>query len=103
MAVRLHPLPYVCIPQNLKSVMLKCLKTADSAGMTSISLPALGTGKLKYAPHRVAEIMYDVGLGFRSKGLNKIYIVVHSSSPDVQKVGHKIKLGIMFELISAPY
>ncbi|XP_071089965.1 protein mono-ADP-ribosyltransferase PARP15-like [Haliotis cracherodii] len=69
----------------LKATMLKCLKTADDAGLTSLSFPALGTGKLKYDPVRVAQLMYDVCLSFRSRGLSKVMLVVHASSPDVKQ------------------
>ncbi|XP_046557245.1 protein mono-ADP-ribosyltransferase PARP14-like [Haliotis rubra] len=69
----------------LRGTILKCLKTADDAGLTSLSFPALGTGKLKYDPARVAELMYSVCLSFRSKGLNKVILVMHASSPGVKQ------------------
>ncbi|XP_067657209.1 protein mono-ADP-ribosyltransferase PARP15-like [Haliotis asinina] len=69
----------------LKSTILKCLKTADDAGLTSLSFPALGTGALKYDPARVAKLMFRVCHSFRSERLNKIILVMHAGSPGVRQ------------------
>ncbi|KAK3105447.1 hypothetical protein FSP39_025427 [Pinctada imbricata] len=44
----------------MRCVMLKCLLKAENSGYTSIAFPALGTGKLGYPWHNVAETMFDV-------------------------------------------
>ncbi|XP_046554245.1 protein mono-ADP-ribosyltransferase PARP9-like [Haliotis rubra] len=85
----------------LRGTILKCLKTADDAGLTSLSFPALGTGKLKYDPARVAELMYSVCLSFRSKGLNKVILVMHASSPGVKQAFETVKTNFAQELTIA--
>ncbi|XP_077997138.1 protein mono-ADP-ribosyltransferase PARP14-like isoform X2 [Glandiceps talaboti] len=65
----------------LRSVIQKIMKTAHSANMTSIAIPALGTGGLNYPRDVVANIIYEEATSFRKNNhkssLNKIKVVVY--------------------------
>ena len=45
--------------QPLRQFVALCLDTASQAGMTSIALPAAGTGNLSYPRNEVAAAMFD--------------------------------------------
>ena len=45
--------------QRLRQIVTSCLKKSSEAGMTSIVLPAAGTGNLGYPRHVVATAMFD--------------------------------------------
>ena len=45
--------------QILRQFMVTCLSTAHKSNMTSIAIPAIGTGNLGYPRDKVAAAMYD--------------------------------------------
>ena len=63
------------------------LKDADSSGMSSIALPAIGTGRLDYPPKTVAKLMYEAATTFYNEStggnLNDIHFILY---PNDQKV-----------------
>ncbi|XP_077985097.1 protein mono-ADP-ribosyltransferase PARP14-like [Glandiceps talaboti] len=65
----------------LRKVIQTCLSKASKSGMTSIAIPALGTGGLNYPRDVVAKIMYEEAITFSSKNprssLNEMRVVVY--------------------------
>ena len=63
------------------------LKDADTTGMTSIALPAIGTGNLGYPSKIVAKLMYEAATTFYNENtggsLNDIQFVLY---PNDQKI-----------------
>ena len=47
--------------------MALCLNTAHGAGMSSIAIPAIGTGNLSYPRDKVASTMYEEVKKFSTK------------------------------------
>ena len=80
-------LPAHLIPSNptghldtLKSRIRCCLETASEAGMTSISFPALGSGRKGFPCAGVAEAIFEEVHAFSEKfpntPLNSIHVTV---------------------------
>ncbi|XP_072048532.1 LOW QUALITY PROTEIN: protein mono-ADP-ribosyltransferase PARP14-like [Amphiura filiformis] len=68
------------------------LHRADKDGMTSISLPAIGTGNLGFPPRDIARLMYGAALSFsqqRSNGsLKDIRFVIYEKDVNVIQAFH---------------
>ncbi|XP_077997496.1 protein mono-ADP-ribosyltransferase PARP15-like isoform X2 [Glandiceps talaboti] len=65
----------------LRKVVQTCFQNAHQSGMTSISIPAIGTGQLNYPRDIVAKVFYEEAISFSSKNpgssLNDIRVVVY--------------------------
>ena len=70
--------------------MQTCLGHAHKLGMSTLALPALGTGRLGYPSAIVAKIISDAVLTFTSSNpntsLNKVVIVVYHKDTSVRQV-----------------
>ena len=63
----------------IQNAITKCLEHADLHGLTSLSLPAVGTGHLRKDGHQSAEILYHCIKEYRkgdNKSLKLIRIVI---------------------------
>ena len=75
-----HMVPEVMTMFSIEGCLLKCLKTADVQGMTSISFPAIGTGNLQVGVKEAAKEMLTAIAKFaqgQPNSLHLIRIVVH--------------------------
>lgn len=76
--------------QVLKSAVLECLDRAHEKKAKSISFPTLGTGKLGYPSHVVADIMYNtISKWFHSHSdscLKDVQIIVFSKDRQSMEV-----------------
>ena len=75
-----HMVPEIMTMSSIKGCLLKCLKTADVHGMTSISLPAIGTGNVQVGVKEAAKEMLVAIAKFaqgQPNSLHFIRIVVH--------------------------
>ena len=75
-----HMVPEVMTMASIKGCFLKCLKTADVDGMTSISFPAIGTGNFQVGVKEAAKEMLAAIAKFaegQPNSLHLIRIVVH--------------------------
>ncbi|XP_070569580.1 protein mono-ADP-ribosyltransferase PARP14-like [Ptychodera flava] len=74
----------------MRGVVKKCLEAADQANMTSIAIPAIGTGGLRYPIDITARIMYEEINKFsasKPKGsLTDIRVVVYGRNATVCKI-----------------
>lgn len=59
----------------IKGCFLKCLKTADVDGMTSISFPAIGTGKAQVGVKEAAKEMLDAISKFAQGQPNSLHLI----------------------------
>ncbi|XP_069838587.1 protein mono-ADP-ribosyltransferase PARP14-like [Dendropsophus ebraccatus] len=70
----------------LRGIIQQCLTWTDQQGMTSLSIPALGTGNLGFPKGQVAAMMFDAISQFSSRNkpqnLQEIEIVLHPSDKD---------------------
>ena len=68
--------------------MKKCLEEAQKKGLSTISIPAIGTGKLGFPRDRVAAASFDEVLSFSKKNpsstLKEVHLVVYDK--DLQSV-----------------
>ena len=64
--------------QYLRQVMETALLKADELGLTSIALPALGTGNPCYPYRDVAVTMFDVAHAFAAVNLENVSFVVYN-------------------------
>ncbi|XP_077997139.1 protein mono-ADP-ribosyltransferase PARP14-like [Glandiceps talaboti] len=73
----------------IRGVIQQCLDKAHTTGMTSIAIPALGTGGLNYPRDIVAKILYEEAISLSSKNpsssLNEIRIVVYDKDYATRK------------------
>ena len=75
-----HMVPEIMTMSSIKGCLLKCLKTADFHGMTSISFPAIGTGNAQVGVKEAAKEMLNAIAKFaegQPNSLHLIRIVVH--------------------------
>ena len=68
--------------------MSQCLEEADSSSFTSIAFPALGTGKLGYNKHGVAEAMFTAVEHYSNSNINlrRVTFVIHPPDINTLKV-----------------
>lgn len=69
--------------QTLSKAVVDCLDAAENQGMSSISFPAIGTGKLGVSPDRCAKAMLKGAISFskqRPTSLHLIRIVVYQQA-----------------------
>nr|XP_022339296.1 uncharacterized protein LOC111134504 isoform X2 [Crassostrea virginica] len=73
----------------LSSVVKKCLQAVEKEGFSSVALPALGTGKLKYSYLHVARTMLkaveEYGKAFPQTRIKRVYFVLHQSDQECLK------------------
>lgn len=66
---------------------------AEKTGLTSISFPAVGTGKLGFPKDLVASLMLDKILEFssqrQSKNLKKVVVILYPGNTEIIKVMKK--------------
>jgi len=80
----------------VRSLVKQSLELAAKDGMTSISFPAIGTGKLHFPHSTVADIMFDEVIKFsaRSAGrqcsLKNVYFVVYQKDQTTVDVSRSI-------------
>lgn len=75
--------------KTLKGIFRDCLDKAESSGLTSISIPAIGTGNLGFPKDVVVTLMLDEILAFSSKKpkhLKKAMIVLYSGDAQTIQV-----------------
>ncbi|XP_068692521.1 protein mono-ADP-ribosyltransferase PARP14-like isoform X2 [Montipora foliosa] len=69
----------------LKGLLQKCLKTASTKGMASISFPSIGTGTLQFPRAEVAKIYFDEVLSFSRKNpqtsIKEVRFVLYDQDP----------------------
>ncbi|XP_044525985.1 protein mono-ADP-ribosyltransferase PARP14-like [Gracilinanus agilis] len=70
----------------MKGSIKACLETADSLSLTSITFPAIGTGKLGFPKATFAKLILSQVLKFsssrHSKTLKEVYFLLHPSDTD---------------------
>lgn len=76
--------------QVLRKYVNKCLQNASSAGHSSIAIPSIGTGNLRYPKDVVARAMFDEVHEFSLKNpqtnLRLIHLVVYEKDKETVKV-----------------
>ncbi|XP_072049066.1 protein mono-ADP-ribosyltransferase PARP14-like [Amphiura filiformis] len=84
--------------KNFSQSLIKLMTEANNSGMTSIALPAIGTGNLGYPPKTIAEVMYGAATTFLSRHVggtlkdirfvlyHKDYKVIKAFESEMQKV-----------------
>ena len=69
----------------------KALAAFDGVGAKTVALPAVGTGKLNYAPSEVADVMIKSCKHYLDNNpqtsIEKIYLVIYWHDDTVQQVG----------------
>ncbi|XP_070570277.1 protein mono-ADP-ribosyltransferase PARP14-like [Ptychodera flava] len=74
----------------MRAVIKKCLEAADKANMTSIAIPAIGTGGLQYPSDITATIMYEeinkFSVNKPNSRLKDVKIVVYRQNATVCKI-----------------
>ena len=78
------------IPQIMREIVEDCLNKAENRGLTSISFPAIGTGKLGFPKDLAASVMIGEVLAFKKQSmrLKKVAIVLHPKDREtIQDVG----------------
>ncbi|XP_056389292.1 protein mono-ADP-ribosyltransferase PARP14-like [Hyla sarda] len=70
----------------LRKIIQQCLTWTEQQGMTSLSIPALGTGNLGFPKVQVAALMFDAICQFSTRNkpqnLQEVEIVLHPSDTD---------------------
>ena len=78
-----HMIPAALSAASLKDCLLECLRTADSDGVSSISLPAIGTGNYGLKPKSAAKMVLSAVESFsreQPQSLTSISVVVFQQS-----------------------
>ena len=70
-----HMVPEVMTMSSIEGCLLKCLKTADVQGMTSISFPAIGTGNLQVGVKEAAKEMLTAIAKFAQGQPNSLHLI----------------------------
>lgn len=70
-----HMVPEVMTMASIKGCFLKCLKTADVDGMTSISFPAIGTGNVQVGVKEAAKEMLAAIAKFAQGQPNSLHLI----------------------------
>ncbi|XP_038138809.1 protein mono-ADP-ribosyltransferase PARP14-like [Cyprinodon tularosa] len=74
----------------LSGIFKDCLDLAEKTGLTSISFPTVGTGKLGFPKDLVASLMLDKTLEFssqrQSKNLKKVVVILYPGNTEIIKV-----------------
>lgn len=70
-----HMVPELMTMASIKGCFLKCLKTADVDGMTSISFPAIGTGNVQVGVKEAAKEMLAAIAKFAQGQPNSLHLI----------------------------
>ncbi|XP_041371316.1 protein mono-ADP-ribosyltransferase PARP15-like [Gigantopelta aegis] len=81
----LVPSEWSAIKQKFHDLIKCLLDMVENAKLSSIAIPALGAGRLKYPPDEVAKCMFETALAFRGVYLKTITFVVHPKDESIQK------------------
>ena len=75
----------------------KALAAFDGVGAKTVALPAMGTGKLNYAPSDVADVMIKSCKQYLDSNpltsIQKVYLVIYWHDDTVHQVGSFAVLG----------
>jgi O-acetyl-ADP-ribose deacetylase (regulator of RNase III) len=66
----------------IRRTTLRCLELADGLGITSLALPALGTGVGGFPLDECARIMVTVARGFEAHSLERVVFAVFGSQAE---------------------
>ncbi|PIO29594.1 hypothetical protein AB205_0032120, partial [Aquarana catesbeiana] len=84
-----YPLTLDYLFQILRTIIKTCLALAEQNQRTSISFPAIGTGKLVFPKDLVAFVMFDEIFQFSCKNkvqhLQEVHLVLHPRDRDTIK------------------
>lgn len=76
--------------QVLSGIFRDCLNKAEDSGLTSISFPSIGTGKLGFPKKPAAQTLFDEISTFSSKrqtkSLAEVTIILYSGDTETQQV-----------------
>lgn len=76
--------------QTLSRIFRDCLNVAEDTGMTSISFPTIGTGRLGFPKDQVAQSLYGEIFKFshkrQTKNLKEVTIILYSGDTETQQV-----------------
>ena len=72
----------------MREIVEDCLNKAENRGLTSISFPAIGTGKLGFPKDLAASVMIGEVLAFKKQSmrLKKVAIVLHPKDRETIQV-----------------